>query len=302
MYPFSQFLIGMAAAGLAVGPRHPMSLVAGALVGVLPDVMDWWLHHGWRRPHITVTPDPLNPDAAQLAAQMADGLRQALHHAAVTGRTCIVRFNPLPRTYLEIGGRDGARPSNHERTEHLLPFWRAGLRPGRLGFDLEIGTNKNGSFQTYAIDRDPQHRLCVVLGARRAEVQDAAAANFFAPLHGLPLPIKIQPVDLLLQPSPNRIECRDLAALNDLGHSIPVAALLTVSVALVNATFGIAIAAALAAHLLLDAGGRREMRPWLPFSHRIYFARRLWNDCGWRANISAILLAAAILAALVCCK
>ena len=276
MYPFSQILIGMAAAGLAVGPRHPLALVAGALAGVLPDVMDWWLHHGWRRPHITVTPDPLNPDAAQLAAQMADGLRQALHHAAVTGRTCIVRFNPLPRTYLEIGGRDG--------------------------FDLEIGTNKNGGFQTYAIDRDPQHRLCVVLGARRAEVQDAAAANFFAPLHGLPLPIKIQPVDLLLQPSPNRIECRDLAALNDLGHSISVAALLTAAGALVNATFGLAIAAALAAHLLLDAGGRREMRPWLPFSHRIYFARRLWNDCGWRANISAILLAAAILAALVCCK
>ena len=254
MYSFSQILIGMAAAGLAVGPRHPMALVAGALDGVLPDVMDWWLRHAWRKPHITVTPDPLNPDAAQLA----DDLRQALHHAAVTGRNCIVRFNPLP--------------------------------------------NKTGGFRVCAIDRDPQHRLCVVLNDRRAEIQDAAAANFYAPLHGLPLPIKNQPMDLLLQPSPSRIECRDLATLNDLGHSVPVAAMLTVAVALVNATFGIAVAAALFAHLLLDAGGRRAMRPWLPFSGRIYFARRLWNDCGWRANIAATTLAAAILAALVCCK
>ena len=50
------------------------------------------------------------------------------------------------RTYLKFGGRHGGRPSSHERTARLLAFWRAGLRPGRLGFDLETGSRDARKF------------------------------------------------------------------------------------------------------------------------------------------------------------
>jgi len=87
-----QMLLGMAAAGLIAGPQRPCALVAGAVAGVAPDALDWWLLHLRRKPLITVTPDPLAPDPAL----MIQGLRAALHHVRTEAQPCVVRFNPLP--------------------------------------------------------------------------------------------------------------------------------------------------------------------------------------------------------------
>ena len=92
MHPSTQVLVGMAAAGLVAGPQRPLVLVAGAVAGVLPDVIDWWQRQAWRQPDITVTPDPLAPKPAV----MAEGVRLTLQQVRNSGRPCVVRFNPLP--------------------------------------------------------------------------------------------------------------------------------------------------------------------------------------------------------------
>ena len=55
----TQMLAGMATAGLIAGPHRPYALVAGAVAGVLPDVIDWWARQVFRRPDVVIT---LNPD------------------------------------------------------------------------------------------------------------------------------------------------------------------------------------------------------------------------------------------------
>lgn len=92
MRSLTQLLVGMAAAGVAAGPQRPTALVAGAVAGVLPDMIDWWQRQVFRQPDITVTPDPLAPDPAV----MATGVRIALGRVGITGQTCMVRFNPIP--------------------------------------------------------------------------------------------------------------------------------------------------------------------------------------------------------------
>ena len=67
MTPLSQILAGMAAAGVAAGPQHPLALLLGAVAGVLPNACDRWMRQVFRQPLVTVTPDPLAVDAATLA-------------------------------------------------------------------------------------------------------------------------------------------------------------------------------------------------------------------------------------------
>jgi hypothetical protein len=92
MHTLTQLLVGMAAAGIVAGPARPAALIAGAVAGVLPDVVDWWLRQLSPQPDITVTPDPLAPDPAILAR----GVRLALQRSRDGGRPCVVRLNPLP--------------------------------------------------------------------------------------------------------------------------------------------------------------------------------------------------------------
>ena len=92
MKPFTQLLCGMAAAGVAVGPQHPAALIAGGVAAILPEIIDWWQREVFRKPVITVTPDPHTPTPT-IPAQ---GMRAVLHHARTSGQPCVIRFNPLP--------------------------------------------------------------------------------------------------------------------------------------------------------------------------------------------------------------
>lgn len=257
MRPFTQILIGMAVAGVVAGPQRPLELIAGAVAGVLPDVIDWWLWQVFRQPDITVTPDPLAPTSAT----MAQGVRLALQQVRACGRPCVVRFNPLPAP--------------------------------------EAG------YSAYQLDCDRKHRLVVALeaGGQTATVDQpgaaGVAARIFTPLHPLPLRITNQPVDLRLNAIGSRIISRDMEQVTNAGHGLPMAGLIVAAAFIIRFWFGMAVAAALTAHLLLEFGGRCEVAPWAPFSSRSCHGRRLWNECGWRANLCAGALAGAALGALL---
>jgi len=256
MRPITQIIVGMAAAGVAAGPQRPFALVAGAVAGVLPDVIDWWWCSYFRQPDIIVTPDPLAPTPAILV----EGVRAALQQVRACGTSCVVRFNPLPAP--------------------------------------DIG------FAAYHFDYDRQHQLSVTLESNgkltpvNAPGTDGRMTAILLPHHPLPLRITHAPVDLQLRASGTRIESRDLAGVTSLGHGLPVAAVLAMAALVINFWLGVATAAALATHLLLENGGRRELAPWLPFSTHTWRSRRLWNEGGWRANLCACIFAGAVLAAL----
>jgi len=257
MRPLTHILVGMAAAGVVAGPQRPLALVAGAVAGVLPDVIDWWLRQVFRQPDITVTPDPLAPDPATLS----QGVRVALQQARVTGRPCVVRFNPLPA--------------------------------------------RDAGFTTYHLDCDRRHRLVVALesGDKPAPVDPPGAgtnaAEVFSPLHPLPLRITDMPVDLHLVATGRRIESRDLEQVAGAGHGLPAAGAAAAAGFAWSFWSGAGATAALAAHLLLELGGRREAAPWLPFSGRTWHGRRLWDERGWCANACAGVVAGAIIVALL---
>ncbi len=252
----TQLLVGMAAAGIVAGPARPGALIAGAVAGVLPDVVDWWARQLAPQPDITVTPDPLAPEPAM----MARGVRLALQRARDNGRPCVVRLNPLP-----LAG---------------------------------------GGFTVYQLDCDRHRCLRISLApcGRSAPVNppatEAAATGTFAPRHPLPLRVTDAPVDLQFAANGRRIESRELGQVSGTGHSLPVAGLAAAAALLIGGRWiGMAAVAALAAHLMLEAGGRREVAPFLPFYRWSWHGRRLWNERGWRANLMAGALAAAALAA-----
>ena len=257
MHPFPQLLVGMAAAGVAAGPQQPAALVAGAVAGVLPDVLDWWWPQLFRQPDITITPDPLAPTPAI----MAQGVRLALQQVRIRGRPIVVRFNPLPA--------------------------------------------QDDDYISYCLDCDQQHRLVVAMDTHSKPdpidlpKPNSTAAGCFAPLHPLPLHIRDTPVDLQFHAAGRRIESLDLARVAGVGHAWPVAGVLAGVAGFVAGWLGLAAATALAAHLLLDAGGRRASMPWLPFSRKIDHGRRLWDEDGWRANLCASVIAGGVIAMVV---
>ncbi|MEI6210856.1 MAG: hypothetical protein WCR06_04450 [bacterium] len=260
MHTLTQLLIGMAAAGVMAGPQRPAALVAGAVAGVLPDVIDWWAHHLLRQPDITVTPDPLAPTPAT----MVKGLHLTLQQAQIHRRPIVLRFNPLPAP--------------------------------------------DGGYVSYRLDCDRLHHLCVTLDmAGRPErnnlaTMDGLAQGCCLPQHPLPLQIRDASVDLQFCATQRRIESLDLSRVAGVGHTFFMAGVLAGLACLVNIWFGLAVAAALAAHLLLDAGGRNQLVPGLPFSNRLYRGWRLWDEDGWRVNLYASVFAAVIIAGLGTCR
>ena len=258
MHPLTQILIGMAAAGVVAGPQRPSALIAGAVAGVLPDLIDWWQQQVFRQPDITVIPDPLAP----APATVAQGLRLALHHARASGRPCVVRLNPLPA-------------------------------PGH-------------GFAPYRLDCDRRHQLVIAQesGGQTAPVNrpgtNTPPAGSMTPFHPLPLRITDRPLDLHLDVLKRRIESRDLNEVTGVGHGVPALGVLVIVAAIANLWCGLAVAAALTAHLLCEAGNRRELMPWAPLSSHRWPGRRLWNEASWRANVGASVLACAVIAAFLC--
>ena len=195
-------------------------------------------------------------------ATAAQGMRLALQRVRVHGRPCVVRFNPLPAP--------------------------------------------QGGFAAYHLDCDRQHRLVVALetNGKSAPVDlpgaDGTLSESFSPLHPLPLRVTDSPVDLRLRAMGRRIESRDLDRVTDIGHGLPMSGAVALLALVLNFWTGVAVTAALAAHLLLEAGGRRDVALWLPFSQRIRHGQRLWNEHGGRANLCAGALASAVIVALLC--
>ncbi len=256
MWSLTQLLIGMATAGVVAGPQRPLALVAGAVAGLLPDLIDWWARQLCRQPDLTVIPDPLDPTPDP----MANGLRLAMQQARVSGHPCILRCNPLP--------------------------------------------SRQGGFTPYQLDYDRQHRLLFAhqTGGKPERVHPAAPGDRpdeqFVPLHPLPLRVTTRSVDLELRARGARLECRDLSLVAGVGHAWPVAGGIAATACLSAPWFGATVAATLVIHLLLDAAGRRESRPGLPFTQQTCYGRRLWDEGGWRANGWACAMAGGLLAVL----
>jgi hypothetical protein len=192
---------------------------------------------------------------------IAQGVRIALQQVRIRGRPCVVRFNPLPA--------------------------------------------RDAGFLAYHLDCDRHHRLVVSLepDSKPAPVDppgsDGASAEIFTPRHPLPLRITDTPVDLRLSAAGKRIESRDLNQVTGIGHSLLLAGVVAAAAGTANFWIGAAVATALATHLLLEAGGRREITPWLPFSKKTWHDRRLWDDRSWRTNLCAGTLAAGLIVAVL---
>ena len=185
------------------------------------------------------------------------GLQAALAHVEATARPCVLRLNPLPQC--------------------------------------------SAGFAGYALDYDRRHRLVATLaaGGRAAvlhEPEDRAAR--LAVIHPLPLRVTNRPKDLLFSVAASRIECRDLDLVSGAGHALPAAAALTALACLGGGwRIGLAAAAVLTLHLLLDACSECEWTPASPFAQTRLRGRRLWRDQSVRANASAALLATAVILA-----
>lgn len=123
MMPLTQILVGMAAAGVTAGPGRPAALLAGAVAGVLPDLVDGWSRL-LRKPDLVVTPDPNTPDPAV----MAQGIRLALQQVRASGRPCLVRFNPLP----DAAGGFASYYLDCDRLHRLMTGLEFGARPVRV--------------------------------------------------------------------------------------------------------------------------------------------------------------------------
>ena len=216
----------------------------------------------WLRQVIHQPDITVTPDPlAPAATTMAQGVRAALLQVRELNRPCVVRLNPLPA------------PA--------------------------------GGFVACRLDMDRSHRLVVALepGHQTAPVDPPGskenAAAIFTPQHPLPLRIADKPVELRFRAQGPRIESSDLALETAAGHGLPVAALMVTAACALHFWCGMAAAAALATHVLLEAGGRRAIAPWAPFSSHRWRGRRLWNECSWQANLAACVLACALLAALL---
>jgi hypothetical protein len=161
-------------------------------------------------------------------------------------------------------------------------------------------------FTAYHLDCNRQHRLVVALetNGNSAPVDlpgaNGASAESFTPLHPLPLRVTDTPVDLRLRAMGRRIESRALDQVTDIGHGLPMAGAVALLAFVFSFWTGVAVTAALAAQMLLEIGGRRDIALGLPFSRNIRRSQRLWNERGWRANLCAGALAGAVIVALLC--
>jgi len=185
------------------------------------------------------------------------GLQAALWQVEAEARPCVLRLNPLPQC--------------------------------------------PAGFTGYALDYDRRHRLVAALlnGGRQAVLhQPEGPAARLAVIHPLPLRVTDRPKDLLFSGAAPRIECRDLDLVAGAGHAVPAAGMLAALAGLAGGwRIGLATAAVLALHLLLDACSECEWTPTSPFVQTRLRGRRLWRDQGLRANASAALLATALLLA-----
>ena len=216
----------------------------------------------WSRQLLRQPHITVTPDPlAPEPATIAQGVRLALRQLRSSGHPCVARFNPLP--------------------------------------------SPQAGYSAYLLDCDRQHRLIVALeaGGKSAPVDlpgaEIASSAIFTPLHPLPLRIADTPVDLQLCVRGRRVESRDLDWVTGVGHSLPLAGAIVIVALGLNFWIGVASAAALAAHLLIETGGRREIAFGVPFSKKLWRGRRLWDEHGWRANACAVVLAGGIIAAVV---
>ena len=217
---------------------------------------------GWRYSLFRQPDITVTPDPLEPSpAIMAQGVRAAMQQVRESERSCVVRFHPLPAP--------------------------------------ETG------FSAYQLDCDRHHRLIVTLesNGKSAPVDPPGtkenAAALFLPHHPMPLRITDKPLDLQLHAHGQRIESRDLSLTTQAGHSLPIAAAIVIAASAIHLWAGLAAAAALSAHLLLEIGGCREMAFFWPFAAQTRHGYRLWNDRSWRANLCASILAITLLAALL---
>ena len=253
----TQILVGMATAGIVAGPQVPAALIAGAVVGVLPDAIDEWVRQLFRQPDISVSPDPLDPQPEVIAS----GLRAALMRVRDTRRACMVRLQPIPA--------------------------------------------RGNGFIPYRLDWDPRRRFVVVLSTSGkpaavgpGEPTDATVSSLI-PLHPLPLEVADAPADLQLTLRNRRVECRDLASVTGIGHSLATAIPVVALAGFIDGRIGIAAAVAWIVHLLLEIGGRRETIPGWPIIASRVNGRRFWNDRAWPVNLCASVLALLMLTAML---
>ena len=192
---------------------------------------------------------------------VATGLRAALARVRDTRRACVVRLQPIPA--------------------------------------------QGNGFTSYRLDWDPRRRFVVALSTNGkpavvepGEPTDATVSSLI-PLHSLPLEVSDAPVDLQLTLRNRRVECRDLASVTGIGHSLATAIPVVAPAGFIDGRLGIAAAVAWIVHLLLEIGGRRETIPGWPLIASRVNGRRFWNDRAWPVNLCAGCLASLALAAIL---
>ena len=324
MRPPTHIVVGMAAAGLVAGPSRPLALIAGAVAGVLPDLVDWWVRRVCFQPDVTITSDPLTIDPAILAQGVVSALRQAADRGC-----CRLRVNPVPaatggyaicsidydrqhrliatmaqatihdticRTPVGaalVAARGRRRATPLQWTYDAIYRARAEKTPLRYGAQATARP-------TLRSTSDSEGRASSPSGTARAQsIKCIQTASALLPCHPLPLRITDRPVDLHLRARGKRIESHDLADVTGIGHSLPLAGAWIACVTLCNGWIGLATAAALTTHLLVDLGGNLEIAPGWPFVAQTWHGRRLWDPHGWTANLSILLPAGGIIALLV---
>ncbi len=246
MKGISHFVVGVAAASCfseaveAGAAGNPLYFILGGLFGLLPDTLDFKLYRFLHRHDIEVTPDPLRPDAKQIAQAVALAVQRTrdtgratriklntIRVGADAWQTYSVRFDPERRKVAVRFGPvvdTGGEPAPDRLGPLPRPTRASAPLPAGVSFDYQARA-------TVDIFDGPTFRMSPGEG-------DCVRADFI-PWH------------------------------RQWSHSLVLALLFGLMGGLVwGVTAGCVIAAAFAAHIALDQLGFMGSNLWFPFTSR----------------------------------
>jgi len=266
MKGISHFAVGVAVASCfpaavrAGADGNPLYFILGGVLGLLPDTLDFKFQRFFYRHDIEVIPDPKNPDPQMIA----DAVAGAVARAHATGKPVRIKLDTI-----------------------------------RLGTDL---------WQQYSVAfQIPQRRVAVKYGpvvdmSGTPGPQTGAGRELKAEA-ALPCEVKLDyqartTIDILdgplfqMVPAGGRVIPRFLPWHRQWTHSLIIALMLALTGTLLwDMTAGLVIAAAYAAHILLDQLGFMGSNVFFPFGSKRTHGMRLMHSVEALPNLATVWLA-----------
>jgi len=242
----THFAVGVAAAScfpeaVAAGAAgNPLYFILGGLFGLLPDTLDFKFYRFLHRHDIEVTPDPLHPDARQIAQAVALAVRRARD----TGRPVRVKLNTI------------------RLAADAWQTYSVRFDPGKEKVTVQYGPVVDTGGNPVEGRPAPAGRAATASAPLAAGVSFDYQALTTVDIFDGPT-FRMSPEDR------NRVHVQFIPWHRQWSHSLVLAMLFGLAGSLLwGMTAGFVIAAAFAAHVAVDQLGFMGSNLWFPFTAR----------------------------------